>query len=73
MPKDKTPILSGNVSVVPGTPPPTSNPVLEVHFKVNQFAASGLKVESLSLHNEGYKPYKGVKSITQSGNFQVRS
>lgn len=73
MPKDKTPILSGNVSITPGTPPPVSNPVLEVHFRVNQYAASGLKVESLSLHNENYKPYKGVKSITQSGNFQVRS
>lgn len=73
MPKDRTPILSGNVSLPTGTPPPDSNPIIEVRFRVNQYSASGLKVESLNLHNENYKPYKGVKNVTQAGRFQVRT
>ncbi|KAL6059601.1 AP-3 complex subunit mu-2 [Balamuthia mandrillaris] len=73
LPADKTCTLSGTVSVPPDGPLPESNPILQVHFKVNQHAASGLKIDSLSLHNEKYKPYKGVKSVTQTGRFQVRT
>jgi AP-3 complex subunit mu len=71
--REKSPILSGNISVLPGSPQPDSNPIIEVGFRVNQFSASGIRVESLSLHNEKYKPYKGVKNITYAGNFQVRT
>jgi len=72
LPKDKTPMLSGSVSLAPGAAPPESNPTVRVGFTVNMFCASGLRVESLALHNESYKPFKGVKSITKSGKFQVR-
>lgn len=37
------------------------------------FSTSGLKINSVNIMNEAYKPYKGVKSITQSGKFQIRS
>jgi AP-3 complex subunit mu len=50
-----------------------SNPVIQAEWKVDSFAASGLKVDSLALHNEKYKPFKGVKSITKSGKFFIRS
>lgn len=71
--RDKSPILSGNVSLVTGSPQPDCNPIIEVQFRVNQFSASGLRVESLSLHGENYKPYKGVKNITYAGRFQIRT
>jgi len=71
--RDKSPILSGNVSLVPGNPTPESNPIIQVNFRANQFSASGIRVESLSLHNEKYKPYKGVKNVTLAGRFQIRT
>jgi AP-3 complex subunit mu len=71
--RDKPLILSGNVPLLTGSPQPDCNPIIEVQFRVNQFSASGLRVESLSLHGENYKPYKGVKSITYAGRFQVRT
>jgi len=72
IPKDKTPMLTGSVSLVPGAPPPESNPTVRVGFTVSMFCASGLKVDSLAIHNESYKPFKGVKSVTRSGKFHVR-
>jgi len=73
IPKDKTPLLEGNVTLGNGAAAPESNPVLQAEFKIVQFAASGLRVDSLTLHNERYKTYKGVKCITKAGKFHVRS
>jgi len=73
VPREKTPVLSGNVSVVAGQSLPESRPIIQVHFKVNQFSASGVRVDSLSIGNVPYKPYKGVRSITKSGKFEVRT
>ena len=73
IPKDKTPMLSGSVSLTPGSPVPECNPVVSLEFRVQMFSASGLKVDSLALHNEAYRPYKGVRSITKAGIFQIRS
>jgi len=72
IPKD-SPILSGNIVFQPGSPIPEAKPTLMVDFKINMFAVSGLKVESLAMVNEAYKPWKGVRSITKAGKFQVRS
>lgn len=72
IPKDKVPMLTGSASVTPGMEPPDANPSVMVDFRVNMFTVSGLKVDSLALHNESYKPYKGVKSITKAGHFEVR-
>jgi AP-3 complex subunit mu len=41
--------------------------------QVSMFAASGLKVDGLALHNEKYSHWKGVRSITRAGKFQVRT
>ena len=45
---------------------------LFVHFKVKEYSASGLKVASLRVENEEHQPYKGVRSITRAGSFEVR-
>ncbi|GMR58987.1 hypothetical protein PMAYCL1PPCAC_29182 [Pristionchus mayeri] len=67
----KPPTLKGSVTVS-GTavvePPPIS-----VKFKINQLAASGLKVNRLDMYGENYKPFKGVKYITKAGRFQIRT
>src|SRR4051812_7405345 len=85
IPMNKTPTLEGTVSLPPGIKPSKyldkcctgsridSNPVLQAEWKVDGYAASGLKVDSLALHNEKYKPFKGVKPVTKSGKFFIRS
>ena len=66
-------MLEGTLTLSPGAPPPDANPTVRVDFHVKMFAASGLKVDSLALHNESYKPFKGVKSFTRAGKFQIRT
>jgi len=87
LPANKTPILEGNVSFgatnSSGAISPSSsgsaskdvdhaNPTLGVEFKVTMLSVAGLKVDALTLHNEKYKPFKGVRNITKSGKFYVR-
>jgi len=72
LPKEKTPILEGNISLNTGAPKPEMNPVLSVDFSMTQFAASGIKVDSLAC-TEKYKPYKGVRCVTKAGKIQIRS
>lgn len=68
------PTLEGTTSLQPGTAKPESNPTLLVDFKVTMWAASGIKVDSLTLQNEKYNPYKGVRTITRgAGHVQIRS
>jgi len=73
LPKDKVPMLEGTLTLTPGVAPPDGNPTVRVEFNVTMFAASGIRVESLALHNESYKPFKGVKSWTRAGNFEIRT
>lgn len=67
----KTLTLSGTIHLASGVK--TTNPSIEVSFKVPMFSASGLKVESLAVHNVSYKPYKGVRAVTKAGRFQYRT
>jgi len=73
IPKDKSPILSGTIIFAPGTLHPEAPPTVLVDFKIQMYAASGIRVETLALHNEKYKPFKGVRSITKAGKFQIRA
>jgi AP-3 complex subunit mu len=73
IPSNKSPQLEGTISMQHGTSPPESNPTLSIDFKVNMWSISGLKVESLALHNERYKPFKGVRFVTKAGKFIIRS
>jgi len=70
IPKDKSPLLEGSLS--PSTPLETPT-IITADFKIVMYAVSGLKVDSLAVHNERYKPYKGVRSVTKAGKFQVRT
>eukprot|EP01116_Phalansterium_solitarium_P021694 TRINITY_DN6846_c0_g1_i1.p1 TRINITY_DN6846_c0_g1~~TRINITY_DN6846_c0_g1_i1.p1 ORF type:complete len:421 (-),score=60.97 TRINITY_DN6846_c0_g1_i1:153-1415(-) len=71
VPKDKNPQLDGSVTIA-GDAVPEVNPALTVAFKISQYSISGIKVDSLAVHVERYKPYKGVRSFTKSGKFSVR-
>jgi len=72
-PKDRTPTLEGSVSLENTTKAPEANPILTIEFKMNTWSASGLKVDSLQVTGERYKPYKGVRAITKGGKFHVKS
>jgi AP-3 complex subunit mu len=65
--------LEGTLTITPGASIPDTTPTLSAEFRIMQYAASGLKVDHLSLMNERYKPYKGVKFITKAGKFNIRS
>ncbi|TKR81026.1 hypothetical protein L596_014972 [Steinernema carpocapsae] len=67
----KPPTLKGTMSITASGP--VDSPPIIVKFKINQLAASGLKVNRLDMYGEKYKPFKGVKYITKSGKFQVRT
>lgn len=68
-PKDKCPSLTGTYSFSGST---KLSAAIDVFFQITMCAASGLKVESLKVLNENYKPYKGVRSVTRAGRFQIR-
>uniref|UniRef100_A0A670ZJ02 MHD domain-containing protein n=1 Tax=Pseudonaja textilis TaxID=8673 RepID=A0A670ZJ02_PSETE len=69
----KLPTLKGMVNLQSGAPKPEENPSLNIQFKIQQLAISGLKVNRLDMYGEKYKPFKGVKYITKAGKFQVRT
>ena len=77
IPKDTTPCLNGSLSVraqggAPASGPPPA-PTVFAKFRVPMFSVSGLKVDGLSVTNTAAKPYKGVRTVTKAGRFQVRT
>ncbi|EFC48275.1 predicted protein [Naegleria gruberi] len=48
-------------------------PAVQVQFELDGVSMSGLKVESVQLRNENYKPFKGVRYVTTSGRYEVRT
>ncbi|GAB1298817.1 AP-3 complex subunit mu-1 [Apodemus speciosus] len=69
----KLPSLKGLVNLQSGAPKPEENPNLNIQFKIQQLAISGLKVNRLDMYGEKYKPFKGVKYVTKAGKFHVRT
>ncbi|KAF6107483.1 adaptor related protein complex 3 subunit mu 1 [Phyllostomus discolor] len=69
----KLPSLKGLINLQSGAPKPEENPSLNIQFKIQQLAISGLKVNRLDMYGEKYKPFKGVKYVTKAGKFQVRT
>ena len=49
------------------------SPPIQVTWKVPVASISGIQIAALQLTNERYKPYKGVRTITKSGRFQIRT
>ncbi|MBN3297894.1 AP3M2 protein, partial [Amia calva] len=69
----KLPSLKGTMSLQAGSSKPDDNPTVNIHFKIQQLAISGLKVNRLDMYGEKYKPFKGIKYMTKAGKFQVRT
>ena len=70
--KDKIPQLTGSIVLQPGSKAEEAPPI-ELNWKVITASVSGLAVGSLTLTNERYRPYKGVRAIAKSGKYQIRS
>jgi len=51
----------------------SESPTFEVSFQLQGLAVSGLEVDCMEVSNVKYKPYKGVRYITRSGFFQIRT
>ena len=45
---------------------------IELQWKLPTASVSGLAISSLQLSNETYKPYKGMRTLSQAGRFIVR-
>ena len=70
MDKSVNPQLTGTMLLTGSRP--EESPPLQLDWKIPMASVSGLSVSGLSVVNEGYKPYKGVRTITKSGRFTVR-
>ena len=71
IPKDKTPHLSGSMQLSDAAAP--AYPTVSASFRVPGFSVSGLKIDGLTIVNTVAKPYKGVRTITKAGHFQIRT
>lgn len=65
-------VLSGTMILTKDGKRPEENPPLQLDWKIPLASVSGLAVSGLSLTGESYRPYKGVRTITKSGRYQVR-
>lgn len=68
-----SPSLRGSIILHQNAPIPDEKPIVLLGFKVPMSTVSGLNVETLLITNEKYKPYKGVRTLTKSGRFQIRT
>ncbi|KAI9105708.1 Mu homology domain-containing protein [Phlyctochytrium arcticum] len=66
------PLLTGSLYLDSGAEVTPQTYTVFVDFKINMFTSSGIRVDSLQVHNEPYKPFKGVRTITRAGRYQVR-
>ena len=66
-------MLNGNIHIADGQRTPQQPPPITAEFKIQQYTVSGIKVANLIVTREQYKPYKGVRSVTKAGRFQIRA
>lgn len=66
----KVPTLTGSMVIQGNVEEPQP---IQVTWKVPSASISGIQIAALQLTNERYRPYKGVRTITKSGRFQVRT
>lgn len=50
-----------------------SKPSIQVEWHCIGYLASSLEVDSLNVSNTNYAPFKGVKTLTKGGAFEVRT
>jgi AP-3 complex subunit mu len=68
-----SPSLKGDLILEQNSVIPDTTPAVLLKFKLPFIAYSGLKIDSVNLLNERYKPYKGVRYVTVAGKCQVRT
>ncbi|XP_038894968.1 AP-3 complex subunit mu isoform X1 [Benincasa hispida] len=73
MPKDKTPSMSGTLTLETGLQQLHVFPTFQVRFKIMGVVLSGLQVDKLDVKNLPNHPYKGFRALTRAGKFEVRS
>ncbi|KAK3829383.1 MAG: Mu homology domain-containing protein [Benniella sp.] len=75
VPRERAPVLSGSFGFGAASSEAASSAGynIGVEFLINGHSLSGLKVDVLKLFNESYKPYKGVRTMTKAGRYQVRA
>ncbi|TPX57145.1 hypothetical protein PhCBS80983_g04048 [Powellomyces hirtus] len=66
------PLLTGTLYLDSDPDPIQTLYTIYVDFKINMFTASGLKIDTLQVHHEPYKPFKGVRTVTRAGRYQIR-
>jgi len=65
LPKEGSAVLEGSVSYLEGGVP--TRPFITADFTVMMWAPSGLRIDSMTLYNEHYNHFKGVRSIGRGG------
>lgn len=70
-----TPSLSGEFSFGTGAKEVVecTGESVSVEFQIPNFSMSNVRVDTVNVQNESYKPYKGVKYITKAGTFNIRT
>ncbi|KND03535.1 uncharacterized protein SPPG_08897 [Spizellomyces punctatus DAOM BR117] len=66
------PLLTGNLYMESGAVPIQMARTVYIDFKINMYTASGLRIDTLQVHHEPYKPFKGVRTVTRAGRYQIR-
>ncbi|KAI8379454.1 AP-3 complex subunit MU-1 [Radiomyces spectabilis] len=69
--RERAPMLSGTFNSSESNP--EVGITIGADFQITMYAVSGLKIDTLRLFHEGYKPYKGVRSLTKAGQFHIRT
>jgi len=70
LPKEGTAVLEGSVSFLEGVVP--TRPIIFADFTVMMWSPSGLRIDSMTLYNEQYNHFKGVRSIAKGGKLVFR-
>jgi AP-3 complex subunit mu len=69
----QTPSLTATVQMPRDNEASGCGESVSVEFRIQGVTLSGLKVDNVNIYNEKYKAYKGVKYVTMSGKFTVRT
>jgi len=70
LPKEGSAVLEGFISYTEGVIP--TRPLIFADFTVMMWAPSGLKIDSMTLYNETYNHFKGVRTIAKGGKLVFR-
>lgn len=73
IPKDKTPCLTGTLSLDAGLDRLHGLTTFQASFRIMGVALSGLQIDKLDVLNVPSRPYKGFRALTEAGEYFIRS